>query len=324
MSFSSDVKAELARVLPARPCCRAAELCAIFRCEGSAGWDAQGEAAPGRMAAALGHAALARKTYLLLKASGCEAHLEIRGRNRRPQARAYRVEVLKGAEALRQSFDAVCGPLEAGGVPKARCCLRAYLRGAFLCRGSLASPEKEYHLEFAVEQRALAESIVKALGALGLEGKVSVRKGAHVVYLKGGEAIVEALKEMGASKAILEMENVRIVKGMRNRVNRLVNSETANVEKTVVAALSQLEAIRLIEERVGLEALPPALRSLARARLEHPYASLRELGELLVPQVSKSGVNYRMNRLLEYARNLMEEGRKERRPRARRNMISPS
>ena len=145
------------------------------------------------------------------------------------------------------------------------------------------------------------------LAALGLEGR-RTRREARVVYLKDSEQIVEALKEMGARKAIFEMENVRIVKGMRNRVNRLVNSETANVEKTVNAALAQLEAIRIIDEQVGLDSLPLPLRSLARLRLQHPYASLRELGELLTPKVSKSGVSYRMNQLMDRARKLAEAG----------------
>lgn len=303
MSFGKEVRVELARVYPGRPCCRAAELAAVFRCEAEAG--------PGRIGApavAVGHAALARKVYQLLRQSGCETGLEIRKGDRRPQRRAYRVEVQAGAERLWPMLEEACGPLEGDGVPQKTCCLRAYLRGAFLCRGSLSSPEKGYHLEFRFEREAVAASVVRALAALGLEGRRTRRRGAHVVYLKDSEQIVEALKEMGARKAIFEMENVRIVKGMRNRVNRLVNSETANVEKTVNAALAQLEAIRIIDEQVGLDSLPLPLRSLARLRLQHPYASLRELGELLTPKVSKSGVSYRMNQLMDRARKLAEAG----------------
>jgi len=320
VSFSSEVKAELARISPERPCCQAAELCAIFRCEGApdqGAFDGPAE----RIRVALKSPALARKVYLLLRREGCEASLEIRRGDRRPQVRPYRVDVRAGAADLRERMEAVCGPLGEGGLPKEPCCLRAYLRGAFLCCGSLASPEKGYHLEFAVEDAPVADSLVRAMAAFGLDGKISRRKGVHVVYLKDGEQIVEALKLMGANKAIFEMENVRIVKGMRNRVNRLVNSETANVDKTVNAALSQLDAIRIIEEEIGLDALPKSLGTLARLRLQHPYASLRELGELLTPKVSKSGVSYRMNRLMAFARKLMEKDAGET-GRGRRNMIT--
>ena len=149
------------------------------------------------------------------------------------------------------------------------------------------------------------------------------RKGSYVVYLKESEQIVEALKLMGAYAATFELENVRIVKGMRNRVNRLVNGETANVDKTINASLSQLDAIRLIEERVGLDSLPSSLATLAKLRIHHPYASLRELGELMTPRVTKSGVNYRMSRLLAIAKKL---GEKEGQGRASpgRNMLSGS
>lgn len=309
MSFSSEVKDELAREMPSDSCCLAAELAAAFICQGATGWEPSSSPGP---AVALSHPRIARKVYLLLRQLGCQASLNIGKGRRRPKDKAYRVEVTQGAEGLwRQVQEAIPGGLEGGGAPASDCCRRAFLRGAFLCRGSLSAPEKTYHLEITVDRESAARSVNACLAGLGLEGRVSRRKGAHVVYLKESEQIVEALKLMGAHSATLELENVRIVKGMRNRVNRLVNSETANVDKTVAASLSHLEAIRVIEERMGLDALPESLAALARLRLSQPYASLRELGELLTPKVSKSGVNYRMNRLLRLARKLLEKDAKE-------------
>lgn len=319
MSFSSEVKDELAREMPSRPCCLFAELAAVFLCQGSVRWDPSASSGP---AVALGHPRVARKVYLLLRESGCQASLNIRKGRRLPKDKAYRVQVTQGGETLwRRLQDALPGGLESGEAPPSPCCRRAFLRGAFLCRGSLSAPEKTYHLEITLDRESAASSVGACLAGLGLEGRVSRRKGAHVVYLKESERIVEALKLMGAHSATLELENVRIVKGMRNRVNRLVNSETANVDKTITASLSQLEAIRLIDERIGLDALPETLSTLAKLRLSQPYASLRELGELLSPPVSKSGVNYRMNRLMRLAKDLMEKDAREQAIAGRRTIL---
>lgn len=301
VTFSSEVKAELSRVMPQKSCCAAAELAAVFRSEGIV---FSQEEKPTRIAVALGHPAVARKVYRLLRAAGCRVTLAIGKGRRRPPTRAFHVNVTGGTDLLWEKIrDVVPGGV---GIPEQVCCQRASLRGFFISRGSLASPEKEYHLEITLDQKGSAEWLLACLEALGLEGRLSRRKRAYVVYLKESEQIVEALKLMGASAATFAVENIRIVKGMRNRVNRLVNSETANVDKTVNAAIAQLDAIRLLQERVGLDALPEHLAVLARLRLQHPYASLRELGEMMHPKVTKSGVNYRMNRLLEYARKLVE------------------
>ena len=244
----------------------------------------------------------------MLREMGCPASLTIAKSRRGPKSRAYRVEVTENGEAFWRELEAaVPGGLQSGRAPDSQCCRRAFLRGAFLSRGSLSAPEKTYHFEITVDREHAADSVSTCLAGLGLEGRVTRRKGAYVVYLKESEQIVEALKLMGAYSATFELENLRIVKGMRNRVNRLVNSETANVDKTITASLSQMEAIRVIEERMGLDALPGSLAALARLRLSHPYASLRELGELLTPKVSKSGVNYRMNRLMHVAEQLLEK-----------------
>ncbi|MGB9804650.1 DNA-binding protein WhiA, partial [Desulfofundulus sp.] len=197
-----------------------------------------------------------------------------------------------------------------GGIPRElvrrECCRRAYLRGAFLGGGSVNNPEGTYHLEIITGNAEHARALGRLMGEFGLEARVSVRKNWHVVYLKDSDQIVALLNVMGAHAALLDFENVRIYKDVRNQVNRLVNCETANLNKVVEAALRQVEDIRFIAGTLGLEKLPPALRQVAEARLQYPDASLRELGEVLEPRVGKSGVNHRLRRLSEIAARLRE------------------
>lgn len=300
MTFSTQTRLELTRVLANRRCCAAAELAAILRADG---WNPKDAAADGAAVVTVGYPALARKVYTLVRRLDPGAEVRVERLAGRPRRRAYSVRIANPGPVL-AAAKAALEP--AGGVetPRKRCCRRAYIRGAFLTRGSLAAPAREYHFEIVVDDAAYAHSLVATLEALGQEARMSRRKGAFVVYVKEAEGIVDVLSLMGAHQALLELENVRIVKGMRNRVNRLVNCETANVDKTVNAALEQIEAIRRIEKNLGLVKLPPALSALARARLEHPYASLRELGDLLTPKVSKSGVGHRMRRLMQIAASL--------------------
>lgn len=307
MSFSSDAKLELARLLPSERCCALAELGAILRAEG---WSPPEGA--GGFAFTVGSPAAARKVYLLLKGVGFPGQASIERGSRLGQRRAYRVSLSGQARPLIAAVEEVLGgSLEGASIPQRECCRAAYLRGAFICRGSLSTPARDYHFEVSADRPDTARSVVAALRSFDLPARSARRKSVYVAYLKESEAIVAALSLMGAHGALLEFENVRIVKGMRNHVNRLVNCETANVDKTVNAATSQLEAIRFLERTRGLGALPAPLREVALLRLEHPYASLRELGELLTPPVTKSGVSYRMKkieRLAEKARRESQEG----------------
>lgn len=292
MSFSSDAKLELVQVMPSGRCCALAELGAILRAEGAGHGGGEG------FAVTVGSPAVARRVHRLFRAAGFPGRAEIARRARHGARRTYTVRTEgDGPAVLSRIEEAIGGPLECASVPGRECCRAAYLRGAFLSRGSLAAPSRGYHFEVSLEGDAAAESIEEALRSFGLPARSAERKGARVVYLKESEAIAQALNLMGAHGALLQLENVRIAKEMRNRVNRLVNCETANVDKTVTAAGAQLEAILVLERTVGLEALPAHLRELARLRLEHPYASLRELGELLAPRVTKSGVSYRMRQI---------------------------
>ena len=174
---------------------------------------------------------------------------------------------------------------------------RAYIRGAFLGGGSISNPEKTYHLEFVTHSEEYANELCKLINSFGLNSKVIQRKNSHIIYIKEGEQIVDLLNILGAHTCLLELENIRIKKEMRNNVNRLVNCETANLSKTVNAAVRQVESIELIKASVGLQRLPKNLQEIAELRLQYPEESLKELGEMLDPPIGKSGVNHRLRKI---------------------------
>ncbi len=184
---------------------------------------------------------------------------------------------------------------------------RAYIRGAFLGGGSVTNPEKNYHLEFVTHSEEYAQDLCELINSCGLNSKVIQRKNSFIVYIKEGEQIVDILNIMGAHSCLLELENIRIMKEMRNNVNRLVNCETANLSKTVNAAVRQVESIKIIQSKIGLKRLPQNLREIAELRLEYPDESLKELGEMLDPPVGKSGVNHRLRKIEKIAEELRSE-----------------
>ena len=187
------------------------------------------------------------------------------------------------------------------------CCKRAFIRGAFLAAGSMSNPEKSYHIEIVCMAMKKAEQLKSVINSFGLDAKVVGRKKAYVVYLKEGSQIVDLLNVMEATNALMDMENIRILKEIRNTVNRKVNCETANINKTVSAAGKQIEDIRYIQNQIGLKELPEALLEMAQVRLEYPNASLKELGDLLSTPIGKSGVNHRLRKLSEIAQRLRDD-----------------
>lgn len=190
------------------------------------------------------------------------------------------------------------------GTLKEQCCRRAFLRGAYLCVGSMSNPGKSYHLEFDCIDEKEADLLLELTAAFDIPAKVARRKKYYVVYIKEGSAICDMLNIMGAHVSLMDFENHRIVKEVRNSVNRKVNCETANIAKTVNAAAGQVRDIMLIQERTGLSELPKNLREIAQLRLEYQEATLQELGELLTPPVGKSGVNHRLRKLSEIAESM--------------------
>jgi DNA-binding protein WhiA len=184
------------------------------------------------------------------------------------------------------------------------CCRKSFLRAAFLTGGSISDPEKTYHLEISTHNNMCAEIIKELLQEYGINVKIIIRKGNYVAYIKEGENIVDFLNIIGAHAALMELENVRILKDMRNNVNRIVNCETANLEKTVNASVRQMENIKFIQSTIGIDKLPDNLIEIADMRLEYSEASLKELGEMLHPRLGKSGVNHRLRKLDEIADQL--------------------
>jgi len=273
-SFTDEVKAELANVQPARPCCQEAELVAMA--EALVGGR---EGAP--LTLRIPRNAVARKVVHLARVAG------------------GRVEtVRKGATEKRPTYRLRL-TLPAGRGSQDPCCARATLRGAFLARGLLGNPADAYHLEMALPEEAGALVTAGAMRA-GIPLRRTARRGRTVYYLKGAEPISRMLSLMGANRAVMRFEHDRILRDMRSQANRRANSETANLDKRLRAALQQRDAIRRLKARDSrLLTLPAALREMAELRLAHPRSGLRELADLA--QLSKSAVANRLRRLVEQA-----------------------
>ena len=184
------------------------------------------------------------------------------------------------------------------------CCKRAFLRGAFQASGSMSDPNKSYHFEIVCSTEEMGKQVCTLMRSFSMDAKTVLRKKSYVVYLKEGSQIVDILNIMEAHVSLMELENVRILKEMRNTVNRKVNCETANINKTVNAAVKQIEDIKFIQEKGRLQGLPDNLYEMAHVRLEHPEAPLKELGAYLNPPVGKSGVNHRLRKISEIAENM--------------------
>ncbi len=189
-------------------------------------------------------------------------------------------------------------------IVKNSCCKRAYLQGTFLCIGSMSSPDKSYHLEFSSSDQGQLEQIKNIIADFDIEARITTRKKGFVLYVKEGESIVDLLNIMGAHVSLMNMENVIILKNMRNTLNRRVNCETANIIKSVNASTRQIDDINYIIEHKEYEKLPDALKDMADVRLKNPDTPLKDLGALLDPPVGKSGVNHRLRRLSEIAEEL--------------------
>lgn len=288
-SFSSRIKKELVtHVSPARHC-RLAELAALLHYCGQIGQTADGGYIIGFQTE---NEEVVKKGFTLLQ-------------------KTFNIDGCAGIQEAQ--FGELTDVIGAPGTPvnplllKNSCCQRAFLRGTFLCIGSMSDPSKAYHLEFVCTTEAEAEQIREILSNFSIEGRIILRKKYYVVYLKEGEYISDLLNVCEAYKALMEFENMRILKDVRNTVNRRVNCEAANITKTVNAAAKQIEDIEYIRQHYGLHRLQPGLRQMAEVRLEYPDAPLKELGGYLDPPVGKSGVNHRLRKLSEIADGLRLE-----------------
>lgn len=333
MSFSGTVKEELVKHVPTARHCQIAELAAILHFCGNASCMEENEGSGeknfsesaqkngdfgGKLSIQAENEAVIRKGFTLLKktfnintsvkgipagrASGKPAACRIELTDTEERRRVLQaVKYMDGEGKLRDLKEPVSALLI-----KNACCQRAFLRGAFLAAGSMSDPGKSYHLEIVCTSLEQAEQIRQILLVFQLEARIVQRKRYQVVYMKDGTGIADFLNVVEAHISLMEFENRRIVKEMRNSVNRRVNCETANITKTVNASARQIDDILYLQENHGFGVLPENLRRMAEVRLAYPDAPLRELGGYLNPPVGKSGVNHRLRKLSELADKLRE------------------
>lgn len=293
MSFSGEVKEELARHISNARHCQIAELAAIMHFCGQYGQDERGSFTIGFQTE---NEAVVRKGFTLLKKTfNIRTDIVVR-RNTSKESSSYFLYA-KGEEllAIRDT------------IVHAVCCKRAYIRGAFIASGSMSDPSKSYHFEIVCTESRQAEYLRDMINSFEMDAKIVGRKKSYVVYLKEGSQIVDILNVMEAHVALMELENVRIMKEMRNSVNRKVNCETANINKTVSAAVRQMEDIIYIRDTIGFDKLPEGLKDVALTRLAYPEAALKELGQLMEHPLGKSGVNHRLRKLSEIAEKLRDQ-----------------
>ncbi|VBB05464.1 homing endonuclease [Lucifera butyrica] len=308
------MKNELARVAGENNCCFIAELASLMRMGGT--MLIGGNSNLG-INFTTENAAVARKVLSLIKRFPLKTEVVVSRGRRLKKNNSYLIKAIPSpvVTELLSALGIMRGDnINAGkdtGLLRKACCRRAYLRGAFLGGGSVSRPEGDYHLELVTGNPDFAKTLQRLLKAFHLPAKMTDRKQDYIIYLKDGDAITSFLRIIGAHNALMNFETVRVVKEMRNQVNRLVNCETANLQKTVNAAVRQVEKIRFLLRRVGLDKLPPALRETAEIRLAYPEATLQELVALMERKVSKSGINHRLRKLEQMADSLDFDGNSE-------------
>jgi len=309
MSFASEIKKELTGI-EVDECCTYAELAALVRMNGSISFSQANHKYT--LDVQIENAAIARRIYTLIKSAyDIPVELLVRKKMKLKKNNVYIVRLKENADRvlsdlniLKESFTFV-RTISSTYLEK-ECCMKAYLRGAFLAGGSINNPEtSSYHLEIFNFHEEHNNALCDLVNMFDLHARKLERRNGFIVYIKEAEKITKFLNIIGAHNALFKFEDVRIVRDMRNSVNRLVNCETANLNKTIGAAFRQVENIRLIENTVGLDALPDKLKEIAILRKEHQEVSLKELGELVTSgKISKSGVNHRLKKIDEFANKI--------------------
>lgn len=304
VSFSADVKNELALVRPEKDCCCLSQLCALYATMGSLSLIGRGRVNVQFSSESL---AVCRSAYTLLQQT-----LQIT-----PQIHYVTYARFGGTRKCVLTLGPIQSPalLKAIGmmddsaslcsytprVPVTRlCCMRAYLRGVMLGGGTMSSPEQGYHLELPIRDSSMQNITAKCLQRMGLPIHLSERRGHAFFYLKQSDQIVDLLTLLGAHGSVMQIEDLRVKRQVMSTVNRAMNCDSANLQKQMNASSQQVEAIRRLIRSDRLSTLPPSLQQIALARLRAPDATLQELGEMLDPPIGKSGVNHRMRRLLTY------------------------
>jgi len=306
MSFAAQTKKELTMV-ETEQCCERAELAALIRMNGSVSLSSRKVV----LDISTENAAIARRIYTLVK-KHFSVHVEllVRKKMRLKKNNVYIVrmpervqEILSDLRIVSEGFMFNSG-IDRNIIRKS-CCKRAYLRGAFLAGGSVNNPEgSSYHLEISSMYEEHCQALVELANNFNLNARCIERKKGFIFYIKEGEKIIELLNIIGAHQALFKFEDVRIMRDMRNSVNRIVNCETANLNKTIGAAVRQIDNIKLLQKEIGLDNLPEKIREVAEIRLQHPDLNLTEVGEMLKVKVSKSGVNHRLRKIDEMAEKI--------------------
>jgi DNA-binding protein WhiA len=309
MSFTSMTKKELTQLTDVADCCKRAELSALVRMNGTLHLKERKLTLEFHTE----NPAIARHVFSLFKhLYRVQPEVLVRKKVRLRKNNVYFIHINSRTKEILSDLSILKGEhLErvigiSPEIIKKKCCKRAYLRGAFLAGGSVNHPDSSsYHLEIVSTYHDHSESLRDLMNFFHLHAKIIERKKGYVVYMKEGDKIGEFLNIVGAHPSLLRFEDVRIMKDMRNSVNRLVNCETANLNKTIQAAARQIDNIKLIDEKIGLDQLPTRLREVAETRLKFPEVSLAELGQLLPNgKVSKSAINHRLRKLDEMANQL--------------------
>ena len=300
MSFASETKKELTN-LEVKDCCGLAELSALIQMNGSLSFtnkklavDVQTE-----------NAAIARRIYTLIKRFyPVTVELLVRKKMRLKKNNVYIVRLVDHARQILEDLGIIGEGFEfvteiCPRLIMKKCCKRSYLRGAFLAGGSVNNPEtSSYHLEIFSLYKEHSEALCELMNSFDLNAKTLERKKGYMTYLKEAEKITDFLIIIGANNAMLKFEDIRILRDMRNSVNRLVNCETANLNKTIGASVRQVENIKYIQGTIGLDVLPEKLREIAELRVAHKDVTLKELGEMVSSgPISKSGINHRLRKV---------------------------
>ena len=314
MSFSSKVKEELSKDCNNPRHCCIAETAAIISMCGKVIFDEKDHV---RIEIHTENVTVARKYFTLLKKTyNINTDILIRHSSSLNKSRSYILSVNDDETARKILM--TCRLMKPFGVIEEdfsisdsliiqrECCKRAFIRGAFLASGSVSDPVKTYHFEIVCLSEAKAKQLQMIMETFNINARVIKRRKYFVVYVKDSSQVVDLLNIMGAYNALMDMENVRIVKDMRNNVNRKVNCETANINKTVSAAVKQIEDIRFIQMSSAFDELPESLQEMAELRVRYPEATLAELGQLLDTPVGKSGVNHRLKKISLFADELRE------------------
>ena len=312
MSFSKEVKDELSRQIPSARHCQIAELAAILSFCGKYEHQDETTRVLNLYTESL---AVARKYFTLVKKTfNISTNISIKRNLHQKKGKAYCLSI-RDQVVITKMLMATKLKLTPDGEIKSMdhliavntCCKRAFLRGAFLASGSISDPEKTYHFEIVSLGEYEAQQLQSILVDFEIDAKIILRKKYHVVYVKEASQIVDVLNVMEAHVSLMNLENVRILKDMRNSINRQVNCEAANINKTVQAASKQLEDIIYINDTIGLDKLSEGLEDIAKLRFQYPEASLKELGDMLSPPIGKSGVNHRLRKISVIADHLREQ-----------------